>query len=320
MHVSIGLGRLSGATARSVTGENLVGGLRPRLASCLPALGGLVESRPRTSRGVSPCVGKGLHGKSRSILALDGTLNVFVTRGSTYQGYAEARLYTTPLGASRWTRADWAFTRTDNVPLLSPHIVQAGRNHADSEFVYAYATRYAPFKDYGLHKGPGDAGEIHLLRAAKGADLTRREAWRFYAGAGAGGAPAWSARQADSKAVLRDRAAVGWNNSGICVKALGRYLLITQHEDRSAGKLGVFEVPNAWGPWSTVWYGTLANAAKGVPATSFFAAFLANSFTQGGTRFTFTFTGNDALDSFNAVDGRFTLNMARKDGRRPSSP
>ena len=115
-------------------------------------------------------------------------------------------------------------------------------------------------------------------------------------------------------------AAVGWNTSGIYVKALGRYLLITQHEDRSAGKLGVFEAPNAWGPWSTVWYGTLANAAKGVPATSFFAAFLANSFTQGGTRFTFTFTGNDALDSFNAVDGRFTLNMARKDGRRPSSP
>ena len=315
--VSIGLARLSGSTAASVTGQNLVGGLSPSLAKCFPSLGLAMERRARGKHVAFPCVGQGLHAKSWSLLALDRTLYMFVSPGSTTKGYEEARLVKAPLGSAKFAKADWAFRRTDNVPLLHPNLAQAGRNLADSAHVYAYATRYAPFKDYGLHKGPGNAGEIHLLRAAKGADLMRRESWEFYAGSPG----SWTRSQSGSRAVILDPNAVGWNTSAIYDKGLGRWLVSTQHEDRSAGKIGIFEAPEPYGPWRTVYYETLSNAEKDVPPRSYYAAFLANSFAEGGSRFTLTFTGGDVLDSLNLVDGRFTLNAGAKDratgGGRP---
>ncbi len=192
-YVSIGVAELTGSAARTLAGRNLVGGFAPSVAPCFAPAGGLVDRRafPRVT---AVCQGRGLHGKSWSMLALGGSLHMFVSPGSGTAGYDEGRLYRAPPRSNAWTRASWAFTRRDDPPLVAPMFVQAGRGGADAPFVYAYAARHAPAPGtgLGLQRGP-DGGQIYLLRAAKAANLLDRASWEFFAGTP--GVPAWSRDQ-----------------------------------------------------------------------------------------------------------------------------
>jgi hypothetical protein len=176
-------------------------------------------------------------------------------------------------------------------------------------FVYAYAARYAPTpgnRPLTIQKGP-QGGEITLMRAGAGADLLNRASWSFYTGSGAG----WSPQQDDAKTVFTDKNGVGWIMSASYVKALGRYFILTAHSKGYKGLLGVFEAPNPWGPWSTVFYSTVRDPGGKVPANSFFYNFLADSFSTDGTRFTLLFSGHKPIDGLNMVDGRFTIRAGR---------
>ena len=320
-YVSIGIARLTGSTVTTLRGQNMIGGLEPLVGRCFPRLGGRSDNRKFMRRTV-PCLADGLHGKSWSILALGDRLHLFVAPGALMEElYDEGRLYSSKQGdLAEWTEAPWAFTAEDTPRLLSPMFAQAGRDNAAADHVYAYATRYASvgYVDrrmpghvrtggFGLRRGFLAGREIHLLRAARDADLMRRDAWEFFVEESAEGAPVWSRRQADSRPVFVDRRGVSWLSSAVFAEALGRWLLITEHGARSsAGRIGVFEAPHPWGPWRTVFYGTLASPGKGVPATAFYANFLPNSLGSDG-RFTRVFTGNNVNDALNAVEGRFII-------------
>ena len=89
--------------------------------------------------------------------------------------------------------------------------------------------------DLSVHKGPR-GGEIALLRAPKRADLLQRGSRQFLAGPESGGRPAWIGSEGELEAAIVDRQGVGWTTSAICVKALGRYLVATQHATHAAGR------------------------------------------------------------------------------------
>jgi hypothetical protein len=133
--------------------------------------------------------------------------------------------------------------------------------------------------DLSLHKGPR-GGEIALLRAPKGADLLARGGWEFLAGVDGAGRPTWTADEGKLQAAIVDRqGGVGWTTSATYVKALGRYLVATQHAKHATGRLTLLEAPQPWGPWRTVAYTTVADPQRRVQTTGFYFNFLPNSFS-----------------------------------------
>jgi hypothetical protein len=298
--VSIGFGTLSGTSARSLGGRNLIGGLSPSAGRCFPKIGMMADPGPNPT-----CKGQGLAGKTWGVLALGDMLYAWISPGSNVMAYKEQRLYRAKLGTNSWTKASWAFKPGDPYPLLHPAFVQAGRNHGDlSGYVYAYAPRLAPTsKTFLSIQKSGGRGEIALLRVPKSANLMDRRKWQFFAGM-VDGKPTWTTSMAKIRPVIVDAAGgVGWNVSGQYVKSLKRFVVAYEHTETHAGRLAVLEAANPWGPWRTVYYGNFANPAKKVPATAFYYNFLPTGFS--GDRFTMLFTGRYENDSLNVIDGRF---------------
>ena len=182
---------------------------------CFPAVGGAQRENWLPAAGYPrPCYQIGLDGKSRTVLALGDKLHAFVTPGSWTEGYREARLYRARIGTNVWQRAGWAFTKGTPYRLLTPGLLQAGRDHADlgGGYVYAYATRYAPSRPesdgHSVQRGP-NGGEIMLLRAPRGGDLLSKAVWRLFAGLDGAGRPTWTADPARMRPVIVDRNGVG---------------------------------------------------------------------------------------------------------------
>jgi hypothetical protein len=312
-YVSIGFAELTGNSAATVQGHNLIGGLDPTFP-CFPYFTGNILDLRHQGTTVYPCYRKESRAKSRSLLALDGYLYAHLTPGSAEGSYREARLYRSKLGTNDWDRAPWAFTPTGRYPIIAPAFLQAGKNQsAEPNWVYAYAIRFAPIggaTKQDIQLGPL-GGEITLMRAARsaGVDLLNPASWKFYAGLSGDGQPIWTPQQDQAKGVFFDKNGVGWFMCAYRVEALGRYLITTAHTKKRAGYVGIFEGPTAWGPWSTVFYGVISNTAAGAPPVTTDLCFLANSFTAGG-RFTGVLVGSGVLDGLNLVDGSFQLGTA----------
>jgi hypothetical protein len=73
--------------------------------------------------------------------------------------------------------------------------------------------------------------------------------------------PAWSSNRSDSRPVFEDPNGVGWNVAVSYNAGLQRYLLTTEHIKSHAGYIGIFDAPEAWGPWTTV-HTTLMETGK----------------------------------------------------------
>jgi len=98
--------------------------------------------------------------------------------------------------------------------------------------------------------------DIVLARVPK-ENVSRRKDYEFYIGSDAQWDPLWSADIRQRRPVFSDprgtqRIALTHN------RALGRYFLTTAHDDGSGEThtpaLGVFDAPEPWGPWTTVYY------------------------------------------------------------------
>jgi hypothetical protein len=99
---------------------------------------------------------------------------------------------------------------------------------------------------------------------------------------------------------------VGWNVSVSYNPGLKRYLLTTEHTETHAGKLGIFDAPEPWGPWTTVAYEETWGAPH-VEVSTFYWNFPSKWLSSDGSRFTLVFTGKNTNDSWNTVAGRFVL-------------
>jgi hypothetical protein len=247
--------------------------------------------------------------KSERILRFLCCLLFNQVHGDIFASRSTCRLaHSTDHGAT-WRRADWAFQFEDGLTI--PTLLNFGRDYAGArdDYVYSYfiephwGPRTPPDSKYGfeVHK----PGRIHLARVPK-RQILQRDRYEFFAGLSDDGKPRWTANIADKQPVFRDENGVGWNMSVSYNAGIGRYLLATEHTATHAGKFGLFDAPQPWGPWTTVSYDD--NWGSGhVEVSAFYCIFPTMWLSSSGRRFTMVFTGKNSKDSWNTVAGTFTL-------------
>ena len=187
--------------------------------------------------------------KSSGLLMVDGILNMFVRnyRPSNSEDYTNSRLaWSTNLGVN-WNWADWHFSDTFGCP----EFIQFGKSYSNARDSYVYTVSQANDSAYDY------SPDIVMFRVPKDR-VSDRNCYEFFAGLGASGDPIWSPDIAERKPIFTDpsgtqRMAITYN------AALRRYILTTSHRPPGSsatytGALGVFDAPEPWGPWTTVYY------------------------------------------------------------------
>ncbi len=273
--VSLGLARIEGT---------------PEDYRCLNVNGGTDAENPPT-----------LEGKSYGIASIDGVLYMWVSPGSGRDNYTQARLHHSTDHGANWNPADWAFRQDDGIIL--PTFLQFGRDYAGSpgSIVYIYAVELRN-PDTLTIQAPG---AISLLSVGR-SQILDRTAYRFYAGADASGAPQWTSEISDRIPVFEDPNGVGWTVSVSYNSGLGRYLLLTEHVASFSGNIGLFDAPNPWGPWTTIWYDEPFGKDR-IATNSFYANFSNSWNSADGREFVLVFSGIGENDSWNSVEGAFLL-------------
>jgi len=186
-------------------------------------------------------VGQGAKGaKASGILCVDGVLYMLV-RNTDNSQLAWSADY-----GKTWKWCDWKFTRS----LGCPTFLNFGRNYTGARDGFVYI--YSPDSDSAYK--PADRMVMARVRKEK---IKNRSAYEFFKGLDKSGKPVWTKN-------IRERGAVFVNpgkcyRSGISYNAgLKRYIwcqTIYGDEDmRFKGGLGIFDGPEPWGPWTTVYY------------------------------------------------------------------
>ena len=187
--------------------------------------------------------------KSSGLLIVDDVLYMFVRnyKPPNSDDYTNARLaLSNDMGVS-WDWADWHFSDTFGCP----EFIQFGKNYQNARDNYVYIVSQA--NDDAYKYSP----DIVMLRAPK-ERVAERNCYEFFAGLGAHGSPVWSSDIAERKSIFTDpkgtqRIAINHN------AALQRYILTTTHQPPGSDAthtpaLGIFDAPEPWGPWTTVYY------------------------------------------------------------------
>ncbi len=208
-----------------------------------------VEGGPANFTGInirSPAFetkGQGMAGKKASgILMVDGVLYVLVRNaGNSQLGWSKDH-------GQNWTWSDWKFTTSFGCPTF----LNFGKNYAGArdEYVYVYS------QDHDSAYEPAD--RMVLARVPK-TRITERAAYEYFQAADAGGAK-WTKDIASRGAVFSHPGKC--YRSGITYNAaLKRYLWCqilhaSTHPQgqRFQGGFGVYDAPEPWGPWTTVYF------------------------------------------------------------------
>ena len=183
--------------------------------------------------------------KSSGQVMVDRVIYMFVRNYQVNGDYRHSRLAWSKNHQKNWSWVDWHFTDTFGCP----EFVQFGPNYAGSRDNYVYIASQANNDAYAF------SPDIVMARVPKN-KIADRAAYRFYSGLDGKGAPAWSTDIRARQPVFTDpkgtqRISLGYN------KALKRYILTSSHQVGQGphnASLGVFEAPEPWGPWSTVYY------------------------------------------------------------------
>lgn len=192
-------------------------------------------------------VGWGKEGiKASGLLMAGGVLYLWVRNYVVDGDWRHARLAQSADRGRTWTWADWHFSDTFGCP----EFVQYGPDYAGARDGYVYVVSQSGDSAYAFDPG------VVMARVPLGQGM-ERAAYEFYAGLDASGAPAWSADLADRQFTFADLRGV--QRIGLTYNAgLGRYLLVSAHGDGQGSThtpaLGVFDAPEPWGPWTTVYY------------------------------------------------------------------
>src|SRR5690606_30450853 len=161
---------------------------------------------------------------------------------------------------------------------------------------------------------------IALFRAPRDR-MSDRSAYEFFAGLDARGEPRWTREIARRRPAFSDerngvmRTSVSYN------PGLRRYLLITQHVSRfreRGARMGIYEAPEPWGPWSTVLFADpweLGSGGRlhqdrdqhGAPGPKTVYWNFANRWlSEDGRRFVLVYTGPGS-DEWGTVEGTFEV-------------
>jgi hypothetical protein len=183
--------------------------------------------------------------KSSGLLMVDHTLWMFVRNYQVDGNYRNSRLAWSKDYEKTWKWADWFFSGTFGCP----DFVQFGPDYAGARDGYVYVASQDNDDAYAY------SPDVVLARVSK-RKIADRAAYQFFAGFGGNGKPVWSADIARRKAIFSDPRGV-MRVSVTYSPALHRYILTSSHrvgEGPHNASLGVFEAPEPWGPWRTVYY------------------------------------------------------------------
>lgn len=241
-------------------------------------------------------------GKSTGILALGDTLYLWLT-GSAATRFDFNRLYRSDDHGVTWkdmgvefSRKSGDFTGTDE-GFFSMSFCQFGQGYAGARdnYVYIYAPEIMDRSSWDVQK----PGKITLIRVDQ-KQLDQKSAYRFFAGLDAAGQPRWTSDSAARQPVWQD-AAGGTHRMAVSYNTpLRRYLLTSIGIDR-VGAMAVYDAPEPWGPWTTVY--RERNTERWGSKTILFT--FANKWLSGdGRRFVVVHTRDD---SWASMQGEFVL-------------
>jgi hypothetical protein len=191
-------------------------------------------------------VGEGAFGpKASGMLMVDGILYMWVRNMNNSQ------LATSVDHGRTWTWADWKFQESFGCP----NFINYGKDYSNAKDGYVYT--YSP-DDETAYKL---TDQMVLTRVPKENVMDWRY-YEFFTGSDSDGGPVWSED-------IRKRKPV-FSNPGKCYRSamtysqeLKRYLWcqiipLSGKDERKGprfhGGLGIFEAPNPWGPWRTIYY------------------------------------------------------------------
>jgi hypothetical protein len=227
------------------------------------------------------------------------------TPGSRQTIFNSTRLWrSTNKGRGRnWSPANWQFVRSEN--LMVPTFLQQGKDFAENKdgFLYSYFIHPRdPSPDLNIQK----PGTIYLARArvAGEAFFNSKSAWEWWNGSG------WPSNINSKAAVqgLGGSAGVGWCISACYNPGLNKYLFVTEINRSHNGQLRFYQADKIEGPWTQIKSFTNFHNEMGVlDRRIFYASFSPKWFRNGGRDFTLVWTGTHHNDSWNTIDGSFTI-------------
>lgn len=242
-----------------------------------PNLSGINIRTPSGER-----VGQGPAGpKASGIIMVDGKLYMWV------RNVNNAQLACSADHGKTWAWADWKL----DLSFGCPNFVNYGRNNAGAKdnYVYTYSIDDASAYKYGDQMVMARVNKNHILNW---------RSYQFFAGYGKRGKAIWSED-------IRKRKPIYINpgktyRSGMTYDApLKRYLwcqsipLSGDKEEqgpRFKGGLGIFESPNPWGPWKTVYYTRNWDMGPGESGS-----LPTNWISKNGKMLYYLFSGNDSF-------------------------
>jgi CubicO group peptidase (beta-lactamase class C family) len=193
--------------------------------------------------------GEGAKGrKAGGILCLRGTLYLWVRNAGNSQ------LAWSADHGRTWTWSPWRLTESFGCPTF----LAFGRDYAGArdEYVYVYS-----FDSASAYE-PADRMVLARVPAAR---ITEQAAYEYFVRLGGDGRPEWSADIARRGAVFEHKGRC--YRSGISYNAaLKRYLwwqAIPGGDTRFKGGFGVYDAPEPWGPWTTVYFTEQWNVGPG---------------------------------------------------------
>lgn len=235
-----------------------------------------------TPKGGGP---KGI--KASDMIMVEGALYMFVRNykppGS--EDFTNARLACSNNLGVNWTWADWHFSETFGCPAF----VQFGNDYEGARDSYLYIASQANDNAYGY------SPDVVMARVEKDRVMDRN-GYLFFSGLDENGVPVWSRDISERKAIFTDpkgtqRIAIAHN------AALGRYILTTSHlsgkKTTHTAALGVFEAPEPWGPWSTVYYEDHWSVADGKDCRTYHQRFPPKWMSSDGKSMWLLYSGLD---------------------------
>jgi len=233
-----------------------------------------------------------------------GVLYFWQTPGSGATGFSDSNL---------WKSSDYGATVTKNIVEFSLAVhgishmgfVQYGQDHAGpaEDAGYFYLTCIEVQQSSNL-LGLQTPANIFLLRVPVG-EVETLGSYEWFTGLDDGD-PTWGA--------IGSRAAVHTDASGFgpfvqvqYVTGLARYVMWAEYGGGTSD-LVLLEAPEPWGPWTEVdRINAFGNAEIGLAETIFQWQLAPKWERNGGIDFTLIFSGTGENDSWNTVDGSFTV-------------
>src|SRR5581483_2783336 len=142
-----------------------------------------------------------------------------------------------------WQLASWSWSSREFAPST---MLNFGKDYAGArdEFLYFYGGSW------------GESQNVYLIRVHKGR-VKDRDAYEFFHGLDNDQQPTWASAIDQDRPVFTDKNLLNEMNGASKTSVtynpgVGRYLLTIPHGGMD--KLGIFDAPEPWGPWTTVVY------------------------------------------------------------------